>query len=375
VHNRFNILICGKIRFADEFRDVISRFMEWKSLGYVDKIVFSGWEEDLSEHRSLVSDIISLGVHVVMSHEPAFTVYGHAFHQIKNLLYGLAQFEENDVILKARTDRVDVSFDPAQLAERFFSSAPVGLPSPFVHRIMIQYATPLQPYFFGDQSFVGFKQDLNKLISFDTWFTAEGAFFNPEQLIHSKPFLKMRPLMRDYFRINPGLISENYENSGRLYKTMMQNSFYVGAIYWGMIDLLNSYILGFTDQNPVDRKWPENLSIEDMLQENSPDHFPAIRTFPLAGVFNTSSSWVIEKILTTPILSSGDERLIDLLASSAWADGGISASVGFPLVHQDARILSEEIWKLSITCRTPYPSLQSGDFAIHYGKEHMIKIA
>ena len=368
----FHVLISGKIRDVDQFRQILALIQSWKADGHVGRIVFSGWESDLGEHRDLIVELSAQGIEIVLTHEPPIVVFGYAFHQMKNLHFGLAQFADDDAVLRARTDRVNLGFAPGDLADRFFNAPSPGEDSPFTQRIMIQYATPFQPYFCGDQSFMGRVSDLRNLISFDTWFATEGAFLNPEQLLHSRPFIQKRPMLRDFFRINPGLISEGLENSQRLYRRMLEHKFYTGMLYWWLQDLLNSYILGFHPYTIDSETWPQHYTIEDLLRPDATQIFPQIGLFHLAGIFDTHCSQVIEKMLEMPVTAGSSERLADHAAQCAWSEGGRSA--GFPFPHPEAQELGQAIWKLGMSCRTPHPSLNAGNLTIHYGLEHMFKV-
>jgi hypothetical protein len=368
----FHVLISGKIRFPDQFQDILAMIQGWQAQGHVGRIVYSGWEPDLIDHRDMIVGLAAQGIEVVLTYEPAVTIFGNAFHQMKNLHYGLAEFADDDVVLRARTERVNWGFAPDALASRFFDAPPVGENSPFDARVVVQYATPFQPYFCGDQSFIGRAADLRKLIAFDTWFAAEGAFLNPEQLLHSRPFLEKRPMLRDFFRVNPGLISQGLDISERVYRLMLSNSFYAGMLYWWLRDLQDSYVLGFEPSEFDEAAWPDGHAVEDLLRGDAVSLFPKVNLFHLAGIFDTNCPQIIEKMLQMPVQAGSPARLEDMAMQGAWADGGKKA--GFPLPHRDAQQLGQSIVRLGVHCRTPHPSLLAGKLTIHYGLEHMFKV-
>jgi hypothetical protein len=376
MRNSFNVLVLGKIRSADQMREEIARFLEWRERGFVDRIVFSGWEEDLSEHSDLFQELIEKEVEVVLTHEPSMTVFGHAFHQIKNLSYGISKFNDDDIVLKTRTDRVNLNYEPKSIFDRFCSASP-PTDSPMKSRIMVQYCTPLQPYFLGDQTFMGLAGDIRKFVSADLWFAMEGAFLNPEQLLHSRPFLKRRPEMRNFFRVNPGLIAGNLDLSASLYSKMLESDYYCGALYWQIKDIVGSYILGFSDETEFVDSWRPGWVLEDLLREEAFGSFGGINIFHLAGIFDTSSSTIVEALLHAPVRRGSSRSLFDGAKSGSWENGGVSASIKFPDLPEDALDLMKRLWawhtQNKISLRTPHPPIASRSLTVYHGREHMIK--
>ncbi len=294
-----NILICGKIRDVAALKVELEKYLRWRDEGAAKRIGFSGWSSDLAPHAALFDELRQRDIDVVLSPEPQVKLSGYIFHQMKALNFGLSLFEPGDLVLKTRTDRVDTHFELRYALDRYFEAPPPAPGSPFGDRVMVQYASPFQPYFFGDQVFMGRRRDLMKLVTFDMWFEAEHAFLNPEQVMHSAPHLARRPLLKDFFRANPGLQYGQPQRARDVYRLMLANPVYRGAIHASMRDLMDFYVLGFKPDEPGQRidSWPEGLTLHDLLDGDVASQCDLVHYFELAATISTASPLVIRRMM------------------------------------------------------------------------------
>ncbi|WP_424360154.1 hypothetical protein [Methylocystis parvus] len=308
-----NILVCGKIREQGEFQREIDRYLQWRAAGLVERIVFSSWVEDFHAHRAVFDALERNGVEIVISEQPRLKIVGHAFHQLKSIDAGLTLFGADDLILRTRTDKVFTGFDLAFTLNRFASAPPPGEGSPFSKRLTIQVSVPFQPYFFNDMVFLGLKRDIAKLASFDLWFDLRGTIMNPEQIIHFGPFSRMRPVVRDFFGVNPGLIYSDPALSREVYAFALGREFYCAALYTSLKDTLDSYLVGF-DRACADPLyyWPQSVAMTDLLDPETATSLSGVDYHDLAATIHTRSESVIKKLLQTPIREQGGATLLEI---------------------------------------------------------------
>jgi hypothetical protein len=242
-----SILVCGKIRDADALAKDIDVYEDWLSKGAINRIVFSGWLED-GEHP-LIRRFVNMGAKVVLSCPPVIGSAGHVLHQVKALHYALQHLQDDELVLRSRTDKVFLDFDPEALADRWHAAPAPNAPSPYLRRIFIRAALPSQPFFFNDMMMLGRKGDLAKMVSFDLWPELEHALLNPEQQLHFQPYhrLGMCAATAMFLRVNPGIVTGNEALARAVARFMLAHDIYLRALAESLLAHENHYVMGFYD--------------------------------------------------------------------------------------------------------------------------------
>jgi hypothetical protein len=242
-----SVVVCGKIRDAEVLARDIDIYEDWLSKGAINRIVFSGWLED-GEH-ALIRRFVNMGAKVVLSHPPVIGSHGHVLHQVKALHYALQHLHDDELVLRSRTDKVFLNFDPIALADRWHTAPAPLAPSPYLRRIVIIAALPAQPFFFNDMMMLGRKADLAKMVSFDLWPELEHALLNPEQQFHFQPYhrLDMCAATAMFLRVNPGIVTGNEALARAVVRFMLAHDIYLRALAEGLLAHENHYVMGFSD--------------------------------------------------------------------------------------------------------------------------------
>lgn len=341
---KFNIIVCGRIRGIEDFQNEMSRYLKWKhDLGVVDRIVISGWKEQYTDFMEYIEELIRGGCEYVATPEPKFRSYGNIINQMKSFFFGISTFNENDYVLKTRTDGVDTNFDPIAFLNYYSSNSVAGSRSPFEKRVVAQTAFPYQPYFISDQLVFGLAADLKKLISFDIWYEAEHAFLNPEQIFHSNPHISSKPLLKSFFRANPGFQYSNFALSSSVYQLLLHNEFYAGALNESIKDIIDSYILGFLPHMHLHQEniSDSELTLTEILTEKITDIWPYVQYMPVAANIMVGSIDVLRIISKMPISRNLNKTLDDFSASSAWRQRYHPSSIAE--IHPDALDLIRQL--------------------------------
>jgi hypothetical protein len=242
-----SIVVCGKIRDAEALAYHIDIYEDWLSKGAANRIVFSGWLEDY-EHP-LIRRFANMGAKVVLSNPPVLGSPGHVLHQVKALHYALQHFQDDELVLRSRTDKVLLDFDPISLVNRWHTAPAPNAPSPYLRRIFIRAALPAQPFFFNDMMMLGRKGDLARMVSFDLWPELEHALLNPEQKFHFQPYhrLGMCAATAMFLRVNPGIITGNETLARAVVRFMLAHDIYLRALAESLLAHENHYVMGFYD--------------------------------------------------------------------------------------------------------------------------------
>lgn len=368
-----NILICGKIRDAAAFSNELETYFEWRKAGLVDRICFSGWESDLGPHGELIAALRRSNVSVVLSPEPQLKLAGHIFHQMKALNFGLSLFDPEDIVLKTRTDGADMIFDPEFALERFLAAPGPAAGSPFQDRVLVQYASPFQPYFFGDQVFMGRRRDLQKLVTFDLWFDAQHAFMNPEQVMHTAPHLRRRPFIKHFLRANPGLQYDDPARASAIYQLMLEDPLYLNAIHAAMHDLMDHYVFGFKpdEYGQSVESWPADLTLCDLVTQEGASNRDLIYYHPPAATISTQSTAVIRRLLEMPISRTETRSLDAALASQSWIQQ--AQDEHSPLMVDMADRLARELWTKFGELPLAQPSLTADGMRIYHAGKALVE--
>lgn len=308
-----SILICGKIRDRDAFREDIKVYKGWLKDQRVAKIVFSGWVSDLTDNKEIFTELRDMGAQVVLTPEPNFVIRGHIYHQMKTLHFGLAMFEGDDIVIKSRTDRVWLNIKPEVVADQVAHSKPTGRLSPFSSRVNIICGLAFHPFFYNDIMYAGYARDLKQLLSFDIWYDAEGAIINAEQILHSAPILPKRPFLRDFYKVNPGLQHGSSEIACRVQQTLLTDRFYLRCLWDSLATLRDGYRIGLSERSgwtpPIDA-----VTLEDLADLDSGNPVQDIRYHRGANSPEFFSDAAVEYLLTTPISAKEPRSLTDMFS-------------------------------------------------------------
>lgn len=300
-----SVLICGKIRDEEQFGRDLDIYQDWLDQGLVRRIVFSGWLSDAS--HPLMARMQSMGIRIVLAHEPVIRGVGHIFHQIKALHFGLLEFEPDEVVFRARTDKIFLGFSMAELSQSFQAAALPEPGSPFQRRLMIFAVVPLQPFFFTDISLMGLAGDLHKLVSFDMWYELDHGSVNPEQVFHLPPYLDVCPATRYFARVNPGFEHQDADLSVAIYRYLLTQDLFLLAVAEGLAALRANYLLGWAKTE----SWtpPPASTVEGLLQMPFGDPSDGIWMTPNSNNLEVDNSAAIEFMIDLPI-SDDDARTL-----------------------------------------------------------------
>ncbi|CAN5208530.1 hypothetical protein BH09PSE1_BH09PSE1_07310 [soil metagenome] len=303
-----SLLICGKIREPEPFAEEAGRYLQWLRDGRINRLVFCGWISDLDDHRPLISEIAAGGAEVRLIFEPQIRSVGNFLHQSKTLHYGLAAFEDEETVIKGRTDKMPRDWSIDLPVQRLQARRPAGADSPFRERVCIRGAMMLQPFFFNDMAFAGRAGDLKRLAHHDLWFDRDHCLLNAEQMFHSAPFMATSPVSQVFFRANPGLVHESADLSRALYDRLLNSRLFVGALAESLIALEQSYQLGFLGEDfaspsPVD-------DFEHVWSTENPD--AGVEYSHAAHMLTFRSDALPAWLLDLPFHRLGGGRLRDL---------------------------------------------------------------
>lgn len=201
-------IILGAVRNRDEFDPLYNWTTAMRKRGILDGSVFVSWTGQYSSNPELLRTLEADGHRLLELKEPWFTVqnYGHIFHQMKALFYGLHSCPADAFVLKLRTDKYGSVDDLEQmLAARTLPECDLsnGWPAVFENRIVVRCAAILNPFFINDILYYGRRTDLQKLVNFDLRFLEVFQRMIPEQWFFANPFLRHFPLFEDYYCVQP----------------------------------------------------------------------------------------------------------------------------------------------------------------------------
>lgn len=255
-------MVCGKIRDPDSLARDLDVYADWLDQGQIARLVFSGWVED--EFHPLISRLLKMDARVVLAEPPVIRSNGHFYHQMKSLYYGLRECEDDELVLRSRTDKVWLNFDPREAAQRWHDAPLPEEPSPYARRIMTPAALVGQPFFFNDMMLLGLNGDLLKMVSFDLWPELDHALLNPEQQFHYQPYRRAGQFLSTaaFLRVNPGILVQDENLSRRVNRFLLRQEIYLRALAEGLSAFEQHYVMGFTQTDTFVP--PEVRTLDDM---------------------------------------------------------------------------------------------------------------
>jgi hypothetical protein len=365
----FNVLICGKIRDIGEFKADIDLYLDWKSQGLIQRIVFSGWESDLFLHSGFINQLCDRGIEVVLSPDPSFTLHGYIFHQMKTLRYGLSRFRKRDRVFKSRTDKAMLeTVDLPHLIQRFEAAPSPGPTSPFRHRVMILGGLLFQPYFFNDMLFAGEAGDLLRFCSFDLWFEMHNALINAEQAMHVTPWVARDPLLRDYFMANPGLVHDSLDNAISLQLSMLHDPFYRSILRRSLSALIDGYVIGFVDPAPW-QPLEEPLTLEEVIRATPSSKIDGMGFMKIANALEFTRIEPIHVALGLPLGPDEPRNILQLTdAEPISTEGEIMCEPA----RAFAATVRAENPAIALAAATPF---MAGNLLVYHGRAPLIHVA
>lgn len=242
-----SVAVCGKIRDEDSFARDLDIYADWLKNGSIRRLVFSGWVED--ERHPLLERMRMMGASIVLSEPPVLKSNGHFYHQIKSLYYALQQFDDDELVLRSRTDKVWLNFDPTDVARRWSNASLPEKPSPYVRRVLVVEALVGQPFFFNDMTLMGLNGDLLKMVAFDLWPELSHALLNPEQQFHYQPYRRagIYRSTEAFLRVNPGIITHDEALARRVGKFLLRHEIYLRALSEGLTAFERHYVMGMKE--------------------------------------------------------------------------------------------------------------------------------
>lgn len=243
------VVVAGKIRDDDALARDLDVYADWLDKGQIARLVFSGWVED--EFHPLISRLLSMRARVVLAEQPVIHSNGHFYHQMKSLYYGLRECEDDELVLRSRTDKVWLNFDPREAARRWHEAPLPEEPSPYARRIMTPAALVGQPFFFNDMMLLGLNSDLLQMAGFDLWPELDHALLNPEQQFHYQPYRRAGQFISTaaFLRVNPGILIQNEVLSRRVHRFLLRQEIYLRALAEGLRAFEQHYLMGFTESD------------------------------------------------------------------------------------------------------------------------------
>lgn len=174
-----DVIFTGLIRDYETFNRSLNDCALLQKKGLVRNIILSTWKGEPAKHPTMLPSIIEKGVLVIESDEPPVNknspyYRGRDFiwHQMKALEVGLKIIEEGTFVLKTRSDvYLDRKF-VEKLAQQKEKLLTIKKPLPhgniFKYKVWVPWFELTKPFFMADESFFGFKEDLEKLYNYNT---------------------------------------------------------------------------------------------------------------------------------------------------------------------------------------------------------------
>ena len=195
--SKANVLFCGLMRKPEMFKKSIQDLSLMRKDGLINQIIFSTWTGELEKSPEIESFLKENKVKIIKTEEPKDRGYGNIWCQMKALEVGLSEIEENEFVLKTRSD---VYIHPDFL-KKIFSSSQLfkitkNLPKGniFQNKVWVHWFELTRPFYMADECFYGTRYDLKKLINYNTRYDIE--FNIGPGISHIRRFI--HPFLNDY---------------------------------------------------------------------------------------------------------------------------------------------------------------------------------
>lgn len=167
--------MCGAIRQEFEVYATLAMLCDYRYRGLIEGIVISTWERELEHIPGLRKKLEHLDISV-LELEPLDEDMGKFMNlnyarQAFQLKAGLDFIPEDVFVLKCRTDlseRTLKTLEPVLLGEVDLTiGSHGGMPIGLCYKMAVRRLSITRPFAFGDTGFFGYKQDMQKMISFE----------------------------------------------------------------------------------------------------------------------------------------------------------------------------------------------------------------
>jgi hypothetical protein len=167
------IVFCGLVRNPNVLKLALIPALSLRNLGKVQRVILSTWCGEVDRMPGGLGFFQDLGVEVVETAFPKLLeVDGNIFQQMLAMDRALDMIDEDDLVLRTRTDIVisqttaleailaqDLSLGPRVVNEEEGEI--------FSQRVWVPYFHPAYPFLMADQMFFGRARDLRKLNNFE----------------------------------------------------------------------------------------------------------------------------------------------------------------------------------------------------------------
>ncbi|QGY39572.1 hypothetical protein GM415_05380 [Pseudodesulfovibrio cashew] len=201
------VVICGAARNRERLEETVLHHHRLRKAGTINGVVLSTWYGEIDQHQGLRDLLETLGIGTVETADPGMDRSGNLARQTKQLRLGLELCPEDAFVLKTRTDKnLTTDLDTAIFSTDLTPDAESypGFPPLFEHRIAVNEAHILSPFFITDFEFYGHRRDLTRLLDLNAnlWFRHNGwrEHWIPEIRLFGLPFCADFPVFRAYFR-------------------------------------------------------------------------------------------------------------------------------------------------------------------------------
>lgn len=198
-----NVVVCGMVRSDLEshliFRDIIAA----RNAGTIKRAVFVDWQEDFDRRqKGLKSYLLSLGVDVLALPPPPQGMTSNNI-QISQLYHALSLFNDDDLVLRTRTDKAYPLLHAFLKKTDFFARRCRDAPEATVQRgkFLVSGVNVTRPFCHVDFQIMGLVEDFRRVLNLDGYFDvfckqAKEAQWFALPFIHSYP--DMRALFENF---------------------------------------------------------------------------------------------------------------------------------------------------------------------------------
>lgn len=268
--------VCGAVRDELDVRLILDYLLRCRQLGTIQGIVFSTWEGELEKEPGVAQLLADNGVTVVKT-RPIDRVVGdiktnavNYWRQATQLQRALDVIPADAIVLKTRTDRampvtrklIEMLTDEDPLPRVEETKQRLNLPAfpaVFTHQVAAFRPRTNRAFQFTDFAFMGYSQDLRKMLHFEVPEFYFSRYLNANMLFFIVTFVRDYPIVKDYERRikYEALIPEldRYTAAGGDQFPEFLKRFY--AVYLGI--LATHFRLGSL--------WPEGLGPVDLPVE------------------------------------------------------------------------------------------------------------
>ena len=232
------LVITGLIRNKELFKTFINCLGKLPESNKIP-LYYSTWEQEAEQHSELISAFRKIGGKIILQKEVDLKLVGHALHQMVSLDAALSVVAPETFLLKMRPDFCDIS-----VINEFLKLKPVApnnntfcYPRQKYKFYILNYF-PSQPFFVGDISFAGNREDMLNLTSYPFSAVFKYNQIMPEQMIWGGSLIQFLPILDALFRCNIGFIFSNSQLSQKYNKILFNSELYAHslALYFLFLD-------------------------------------------------------------------------------------------------------------------------------------------